>query len=509
MPDTNEGLHQRRQRPDGLLWTTQVSVSDRDPQSLRSERRRNTLADLPHTGNGVRKLAKEPITGPICPGASMRRDAAPASMSSTKITTLDHRLYAWLVQPDDKKFELAFSAYFALAFPAVVRHLMRISRWDANQLEELAQDALLKFFERVGRDRRVASVAVDQALLHIQPLNCGAFHGRQVVGWSKDVTSFRDASLAFQICESDSPQDSDWKQIVRSLSEQIPGLQRQGCHIVYAIRVDLSWDTREIDDQSGTTIASIRAFAESLATECTAKTERAQLADEKHPGLDYFVDSASSIIENLPRLRVPTNAFLFEIAMNVYLDECKKRGRQKRGGGDNSFSERPAATQEIDNALQHPMDMINLGVEDSQDEIPIDGIARSSLGEAQASCLAASVDPTIRYEDEDLFEKFYVYLRKPLTDAIEAYQAALLGKSANVERKKVETLTAKFDRMTAVLALMGEGYTQEETAEQLALSRNQVKYIMEAVQESYLRFAATSTCVSARPTSFREESNAR
>jgi DNA-directed RNA polymerase specialized sigma24 family protein len=464
----------------------------------------------PRKRNTGYQLAKLPIAGPICVGVPMRREPAPASMSSTKITTLDQRLYAWLVQSDTRKFELAFNSYFSVAFPAVVRHLMRISRWEANRLEELAQDALLKFFERVGRDRRVASVAVDQALLHIRPLNCGVFHGRQVTGWSKDVTSFRDASLAFQISESDSSEDSDWKQIVSSLSEQIPVLQRQGCHMVYAVRVDLSWDTCAIDDQSGATISSIRAFAESLATEDTALTERARVADEKHPGVALFVDSASSIIDNLPRLRVPTNGFLFEIALNIYLDECKKRGRQKRGGSDNRASESPAATHESANASQHPMDVINLGVEDTrEDETPIDGIARSSQGEAHSNVSAASVDPTIQYEDDDLFEKFYVYLRKPLTDAIEAYQAVQHGKSANVECKKVETLTAKFDRMTAVLALMGEGYTQEETAEQLDLSRNQVKYIMEAVQESYLRFAATSTLISARPTTFREESNAR
>jgi DNA-directed RNA polymerase specialized sigma24 family protein len=451
------------------------------------------LTRNPREAYGDHKLAKRPIPSPICSGVPMRRDGGPARMSITKITTLDQRLYAWLIQSDDRKFELAFNAYFSVAFPAVVRHLMRVSRWDANQLEELAQDALLKFFERVGRARRQASESVEQAVKQIRPLNFGAFHTRFVTRWSKDVTSFRDTSLAFRPTESDNPDDSDWKKVIRSLSEQIPVLQRQGYHIVNTVRVDLDWDAREDGNQSDAT-NELRMFAESLVGEIKAETERAHVAEVKHPGVGQFVGSALTIIDCLPRLRVPTNGFLFEIAINIYLDECKKRGRQKRGGSDNRASEAPAAAHESENASQHPMDMINLGVELIRENVtPVEGAARSSLCEAHSEFSAASVDPTIQYENEDLFEKFYMYLRKPLTDAIEANQAAQHGNSTNMERKKAETLAAKFDRMTAVLALMGEGHTQEETAEQLNLSRNQVKYIMEAVQASYLRFAAAST----------------
>ena len=204
---------------------------------------------------------------------------------------------------------------------------------------------------------------------------------------------------------------------------------------------------------------------------------------------------------------MPTNGFLFEIASNIYLDECKKRGRQKRGGTANHASEAIAPADQIASAATHPREMLDLNEEDAS-ETRANGIPPKSLAEPDSRLPAASVDPTSQYEDDDLFEKFYRYLRKPLTDSIESFQSAPIGKIADAERKKVETLTAKFDRMTAVLALMGEGYTQEETAEQLELSRNQVKYSIESVQEAYLRFSATSTHVSTRPTT-REESNAR
>jgi DNA-binding NarL/FixJ family response regulator len=41
-----------------------------------------------------------------------------------------------------------------------------------------------------------------------------------------------------------------------------------------------------------------------------------------------------------------------------------------------------------------------------------------------------------------------------------------------------------------VLSTIGEGYTQEETAQRLGLSRNQVKYVIEILQEAYQRFTA-------------------
>src|SRR5271170_7172692 len=61
-------------------------------------------------------------------------------MATPKITTLDRQLYAWLVESDERRFTLAFNVYFSVAFPAVVRFLARISRWDSAHLEELAQD---------------------------------------------------------------------------------------------------------------------------------------------------------------------------------------------------------------------------------------------------------------------------------------------------------------------------------------------------------------------------------
>lgn len=117
------------------------------------------------------------------------------------MTTLDIRLYAWLATSDERRFERAFSAYFSVAFPAVIRHLARLSRWDSAHLEELAQDALLRFFDKVGRDRREASEVVKNTLLRLQPLDLGAFHVRQVNAWTDGISSFSDATMSFCLSE--------------------------------------------------------------------------------------------------------------------------------------------------------------------------------------------------------------------------------------------------------------------------------------------------------------------
>lgn len=97
------------------------------------------------------------------------------------MTTLDHRLYAWLLEFDEGRFETAFRHYFAVAYPAVMGRMARLSNWDTSQLEELAQDALFKFFERVGRGRREASACVENALAVIRPLEIDCHHHQQVI----------------------------------------------------------------------------------------------------------------------------------------------------------------------------------------------------------------------------------------------------------------------------------------------------------------------------------------
>lgn len=165
-------------------------------------------------------------------------------MATPKITTLDRQLYAWLVESDERRFTLAFNVYFSVAFPAVVRFLARISRWDSAHLEELAQDSLLRFFDRVGRDRREASDSVGAALKLISPLNkMGSFHARQVNCWIEDVSAFRATAMTFTLPEIDqaAEAEAEWKSLIRSLADKSLVIQKQGRYLLESTLRELGW----------------------------------------------------------------------------------------------------------------------------------------------------------------------------------------------------------------------------------------------------------------------------
>jgi hypothetical protein len=141
--------------------------------------------------------------------------------------------------------------------------------------------------------------------------------------------------------------------------------------------------------------------------------------------------------------------------------------------------------------LEHPLEnqLADLDEESLAKVAAADGWPSVRLC-ANAEC--ASTDPIRTLEDEEYFERFYAYLRAPVDAAESAYEAARVRGGALAERRKWYSLAQKFSRTMAVLTAIGEGYTQEQAAQRLQLSRNKVKYVIETLQDAYARFAARS-----------------
>jgi DNA-directed RNA polymerase specialized sigma24 family protein len=433
-------------------------------------------------------------------------------VATSTITTLDRQLYAWLVESDERRFTLAFNVYFSVAFPAVVRYLSRISRWDSAHLEELAQDALLRFFDRVGRDRREASDTVAAALNHISPTEkMGSFHARQVNSWIEDVSAFKAAAMSFSLPRVNQAAEADWKSQIRSLADRIPVIQRQGWYLLDSTLRELGWSAGDecskkpahegvhprpfsdrildlVNDDEKSKLVVSDGVVDQAVGEMVAKTARAAIVEEQYPGASLFVKHTLNVVNMIPRLRVPTNGYLFDIATTVYLDECKKRGRLKRGGsGDRRLAYR-MPEDDCDSLPQHPVALVTLDLKVAFD---VEECFEEAFP-AIESDNAATSDPTLQYEHEEYFAKFYEYLHKPVSNAARAYDNAPDIRRAEIERLKLKSLAAKFARTTTVLSMLGAGNTQEQIAEHLGISRNQVKYIVEVVQEAYERFAAVS-----------------
>jgi DNA-directed RNA polymerase specialized sigma24 family protein len=385
------------------------------------------------------------------------------------MTSLDDRLYAWLSEPDDRRFTLAFNSYFLVAFPAVVRHLARFAPADSALLEEIAQDSLLRFFEHIGRGRRAAARAIEAALGQIRPVALGSWHECQVHAWRVDVDSYRRSTMEFRLVPGANAAALTWKNTIRELTLQIPTLQQQGWHLIDAARSALQW--RDSDDAE--------TFTRAVMDSAPAATS----AEIRLPGTTQLVYGAVTIIHAIPRLQVPTNGYLFEISYTIYLDEYRKQRRQKRGG---------SSVQSGDEMTCWDEDKL---LDDSMDETEaVDVVISSGAPGARITSSSDSTanDPLRRLEDQQYFERFYTYLRAPVEAAEVAYDEARAQGAGTAERRRWASLRKKFSRSVAILAAIGEGYTQEQTAQRLGLTRNQVKYVIETLQDAYARFAAQS-----------------
>jgi DNA-directed RNA polymerase specialized sigma24 family protein len=409
-----------------------------------------------------------------------------------KATQLDRMLYAWLAESDDRKFDQAFQRYYEAASPSLVRYLLRCSRLADLDCEQIAVDALLKFFCRAGRDRRLAAATVSNTLPQIQPLNLGPFHVRQVQRWTGEVQSFRDKSMTFRLTPQDGA-EQPWKAEIQAQIDGIPPLQRQGLHLLESVRVacadlaDLADGAPASDDGDGTSearsaeYAAVRAFAVALRDAAAHVPIETLTVECRHPGVVKCVSGAWTVVDVLPALRIPTNGYLFEIAHSLYLDECKARGRKKRGGSGASSTDAETAAPAL-----APFDLDEECPETRGDDAAGGTAAGLAVGDVAA-------DPTAELIDEDFCERFYGYLSKPLDDAQEAYRRAASAGKAEAERKRLASISEKHARFMSVLSMRIEGHTQEAIAESLGLSRNQVKYITEQAQAAYQQFSAAAT----------------
>jgi len=414
------------------------------------------------------------------------------------VRTLDHLLYAWLAEADEQRFEQAFNAYFVAAFPAVVRHLAHLSRWSIEQLEDIAQEALLQFFDRVARARRDAAQAMAGALTRIQPLNLGPLHEQQVTRWTEAISAFRARSLAFQA--QSAVHYAGFPGVVRSLAEEVRLLQAEGYRLLHSLELALRVHSGGVSGE----IAAVgegdhRDRARWLAAELAGDGPAVLAAEQCFPGVQRFTIDVHTLIEAISQLQLPTNSFLFEIAASKYLDESRRRGRLKRGG-----TGKPSSGPHSDDSQRHPLELLAINEADDSDAgHQGDSLPSACMDAGVSDSSISAFDPAHACEHEDFFEQFCDYLRQPLEYATLACDAERLsGRSVpDSARRKVESLTAKFSRTMSVLSLLGEGYTQQQTAEQLGLSRNQVKYIVELVQVAYASFvmgaqpAATSSLI--------------
>ena len=394
-------------------------------------------------------------------------------------TTLDTHLYGWLNGPDARSFDIAFNAFYAAAYPTLLRRLARLSRWDLAELEEIAQDALFKFFE-AARVRHEVSDNIRSRLGGVRPLNLGDLHGRRVRDWSGNVEAFREAAMSFRPM----PTDVGTKEKIRTLTAAIPPLQRGGWNLLEEVHQAVAGEgcpstVARTESLKPPPLGSREAPFE---TDLTTENEQAETSEKQLPGYRLFVHGVREVTVKLPMIRIPTSALLFEIALTLYVDACRRRGRLKRGGSMSAPPTTRAPSGDACIGALYETQALN------SEEEPAYG--DESVGypwDIADPHEAIDLDEATRLEQHDVLEKFYKYLRDPLARALERCAREPASRAAEQRAAK---LTRKFDLMMEILALIGEGHTQVEVANLLGLSRNQVKYVVESVQHAYVSFVS-------------------
>jgi DNA-directed RNA polymerase specialized sigma24 family protein len=341
---------------------------------------------------------------------------------------LDLLLYTWLAESDDAKAEQRFSRYFRAAFPILCRYLGSM-RAEPSIAEDSAQQALIKFFGHLGIERRTAEERLREASAELRPLGLADLDARRIERWRRQVGGFREAAIGFGVAREDEP--GSWIKLRGEINGRVDPLRREGLQLL------------------------------AVAISCS--------------GASALARAISTICENLPQLAIPSNALLYTIAKRQFVDHLRKR----RPETAHEMREPVADGYEDDVLEELNLDSAELFEEESV-EVPCEAEERGN------SRTNTAHQDTVEFR----YRAFLEFLRAPLTRAEAALATAAARGRARTEQLRVQSLRSKFERLMAVLGALGESPqpNEEEIAQRLGLTRNQVKYAIERIREEFLHF---------------------
>ena len=425
-----------------------------------------------------------------------------------KLSSLDVLLYEWLSEPDDQKFERKFAAYFSVAFPMLVKYLGQRPGTSIVDIEGTAQEAFVKFFDRVGPLRRQASSRLREALHTLAPAFAeDDVHVRRVELWTELAETFRLAAMTFR--PSPHMMRSAAKAMIDEINGRIVPLQRRAVDLLEYVFSRMSGSPYQSEASGSREDHRITSRALEISSAVRSMFSDEELGPVPDPVVS-FAEKAASATCDIPMVRVHTNSLLFEIAKNKYIDEQRKQRTRSHGdssrpatsGSDGQLAdlnkldvneESPMAPTE-ENPLagdvdergvmmvsEHPLQTAPVDLDDETDATR--GPRAQGVNEHSAEDVFAA---------RQIFEKFFEYLNAPVARASMMLKNARTSSEHELARRRLEREQIKYQQREAILLAVGEGDSQETIAKNLGLTRNQVKYAIEAAREELTRFLSGS-----------------
>ena len=407
---------------------------------------------------------------------------------------LDFRLYDWLSEQDERHAEARFSSYFKAAFPTICHYVRSLGQSGATA-EDIAQQALIKLFNHLGRARRLAAEEIRSATSGLRPIDAwGPMHARLLHVWLQQLTAFIDAAIGFRITQESQENVKAWKGLRNEINGQIDPLRRRAADFLDEVRARVEPnllalledaspreqaaeeatpnkedESAELSTDVGT--PSLTAETSGFASMLSEYAERCSCAQVNsalgHVGVCEFVTGTASVHKHLPPLAVPSNGLLYTIARRQLIDTLRAKKRE---------------------------DLI-ADIPDPSGSSVLDELELDTGGpQVDAADGPSAVRLPDQVEDEEReselqsrYVAFVDHLRNPLTRAEGTLASASTHGRSTAEGQRVASLQAKSERLMAVLGALREAPqpTEEQIAKRLGLTRNQVKYAIERIRHEF------------------------
>jgi hypothetical protein len=396
--------------------------------------------------------------------------------------SVEQAFYGWLNAESKAEHDLHFTRFYQ-GFSRVLEGSIRKRFRGMGQhvIDDAIAEAMLIMLEKFGEPRRAAFVAVPEMLARLQPLELGPLHTRRVVRWKTHISQYRLDVLGYTPAAASS--NADRQQQIDALVAQHRGLHNDGYACMNDLRAKIETTHPTPEQLKRAVNLFIKALHQRLAS------ESAQTIDQtwQLEGASRFVLSMDELLTALPKLRVLSPAYVFVVCMN----ELKALFSAGQEGGDRPTSRLDEDSNERDSKVPEEGEDhdVHERVEPDfgHDEEPANWHSDGIHGEVE-SLADPSEGPEERMAQQQLFHLLLAALQAPIREAQDALARTHTKKDRDRAQTAVNRALREHELDCSLLIGWIEGESQEAQAEQLGLTRNQVRTGQERLGKHILEY---------------------
>lgn len=395
---------------------------------------------------------------------------------------IEQAFYAWLNAENKAEHDISFARFYE-GFSRVLEGSIRKRFRGMGQhvIDDAIAEAMLIMLEKFGEPRRAAFVAVPQVLARLQPLELGPLHTRRVTRWKTRLSQYRLDVLGYTPAASSS--NADRQQQIDILVAEHRGLHNDGYACINDLRAKIE-TTHPTPEQLKRAInLFIKALHQRLASESAQTIDQAW----KLEGASGFLLSMDELLTALPKVRVLSPAYVFVVCMNEL--KALFQSGQDRAGRPASRTSNDSDEHDINAPENDEADHVHEVVEPAFGHDEEHAFWHTNGSNPEAESLAdPSAGPEERVAHQQLFQLLLAALQAPIQEAQDALALAQTKKDRDRAQTAVNRAQREHELDCALLIGWIEGESQDAQAEQLGLTRNQVRTGQERLGKHILAY---------------------